>query len=49
MTECEEYGINRGCDEDCPVLKRHECQWVIEEIPDVFKILNEKILICQKD
>jgi len=26
MTECEKYGMAWGCDEDCPVYQRGECQ-----------------------
>lgn len=26
MTECEIYGITWGCNEDCPVYKRKECE-----------------------
>lgn len=26
MTECERYGITWGCDEDCPVFQRKECE-----------------------
>lgn len=26
MTECEIYGMTWGCDEDCPVLQRKECE-----------------------
>ena len=26
MTECERYGITWGCDKDCPVYKRKECE-----------------------
>lgn len=25
-TECERYGITWGCDEDCPVFQRKECE-----------------------
>lgn len=24
--ECERYGMTWGCDEDCPVLNRGECE-----------------------
>lgn len=26
MSECEKYGMCWGCDEDCPVYQRGECQ-----------------------
>lgn len=26
MTECERYGITWGCDKDCPVFQRKECE-----------------------
>lgn len=26
MTECEQYGVGHGCDEDCPVFQRRECE-----------------------
>lgn len=26
MTDCEHYGMGHGCDVDCPVLLRHECE-----------------------
>jgi len=26
MTDCEKYGMVGGCDEDCPVLIRGECE-----------------------
>lgn len=26
MTECEIYGITWGCDKDCPVFQRKECE-----------------------
>ena len=38
MTECERYGITWGCDKDCPVLQRKECELqeeVEEKLRDV--------------
>lgn len=35
MTECERYGITWGCDRDCPVFQRKQCELQEE---------NEKIL-----
>lgn len=26
MTECERYGMTWGCDKDCPVFQRKECE-----------------------
>jgi hypothetical protein len=26
MSECYNYGMTWGCDLDCPVLARHECE-----------------------
>lgn len=26
MSDCESYGMTWGCDEDCPVLLRGECE-----------------------
>ena len=26
MSECEQYGMAWGCDEDCPVYQRGECK-----------------------
>lgn len=26
MSECEKYGMAYGCDEDCPVYRRGECE-----------------------
>lgn len=26
LTECEEYGMTWGCDKDCPVFQRGECE-----------------------
>jgi len=26
MSDCFNYGMTWGCDIDCPVLRRHECE-----------------------
>lgn len=36
MTECERYGITWGCDEDCPVYQRKECE-LQEELEEKWK------------
>lgn len=35
MTECERYGITWGCDRDCPVFQRGECE-IQEENENIF-------------
>ncbi len=36
MTECERYGITWGCDKDCPVFQRGECE-LQKENEEIFK------------
>ncbi len=42
MTECERYGITWGCDEDCPVFQRKECELQEEVEKKLGDILNER-------
>ena len=32
-TRCEEYGMERGCDDNCPVLREGQCE-VADELHD---------------
>ncbi len=36
MTDCEHYGMNNGCNVDCPVLLRHECDLQVSELEDLY-------------
>ena len=40
MTECEKYGITWGCDKDCPVFQRKECE-LQEEVEKRLKGVND--------
>lgn len=42
MTECERYGITWGCDEDCPVFQRKECELQKEVEEKLGGVLSER-------
>ena len=42
MTECERYGITWGCDEDCPVFQRKECELQEENERQFGGVLSER-------
>lgn len=37
MSDYERYGMTWGCDIDCPVLNRGECEFKDTECKDLFK------------
>lgn len=41
MTECERYGMAWGCDKDCPVFQRKECE-MQEEVEKQIKESDNK-------
>lgn len=42
ITECEKYGMTWGCDIDCPVLQRGECELKDSENKKLYEeYLNE--------
>jgi len=48
MTECEQYGMMSGCDENCPVLIRGDCSWVLEETINVFNKIKHEFKISNR-
>lgn len=42
MSECERYGITWGCDEECPVFQRKECELQEEVEEKLGGILSER-------
>ena len=42
MTECERYGITWGCDKDCPVFQRKECELQEENNKQFGGVLSER-------
>ena len=37
MTDCERYGMTWGCDIDCPVLQRGECELKDDENKELYQ------------
>lgn len=42
MTECERYGMTWGCNEDCPVFQRKECELQEENERQFGGVLSER-------
>lgn len=42
MTECERYGMTWGCDKDCPVFQRKECELQEENERQFRGVLSER-------
>ena len=42
MTDCENYGMTWGCDIDCPVLRRDECELQEAENKELYELMLEE-------